>query len=87
MPAAECISDFCPVDDDVCCDAACAGVCVGCAGGTCTDHAAYADPDNDCLNAGESCDGNGACKLEDGEACTDNADCISDDCQTTCQAP
>ena len=57
----ECLSAFCT--DNVCCDAPCDDICMGCdvAGsvGTCTYQPAATDPDNDC--DGGTCDGRGWC--------------------------
>ncbi|MBW2524891.1 MAG: hypothetical protein JRI23_11975 [Deltaproteobacteria bacterium] len=63
----QCATDFCPKDDDVCCDAACDGICEGClavhtglADGQCGPTSEGTDPDADCVS-NERCDGSGAC--------------------------
>ena len=75
----DCAGGNCPADDAVCCDVACGDVCEECSSGTCAFEDAFADDDNDCM-AGSACDGAGACKLENGEACAAGSDCISGIC-------
>jgi hypothetical protein len=72
----DCISGFC-APEQVCCDSACAGSCVSCAGqatgqpdGTCAPVRAGIDPREDCpkdnpatCGRNGSCDGAGACDL------------------------
>ena len=65
----ECGSGFCPVDDGVCCDAACADTCVGCLAvktdgvtGLCSSNTVMTDPDDECGEHGHAaCDGAGSC--------------------------
>jgi PA14 domain len=70
--APDCDSGFCV--DGVCCQDACAGLCVSCAlpgkRGTCSPQAMASDPDNDCEDQGMPscgqngmCDGAGKCQL------------------------
>ena len=65
--SASCVSGICA--DGVCCDSACSGDCVSCvlpgSEGVCTPAAAGDDTDGDC-DAGDSCNGAGACSCEDG---------------------
>jgi hypothetical protein len=82
---AACDSSLCV--DDVCCDDVCDGECEACSAatsggtdGTCSPIPAYDDPDGEC-NADYACDGNGACKREDGVACTGGGNCISAKCE------
>jgi hypothetical protein len=63
----QCLSDFCPADDGVCCDQACGALCWACLAsktggtdGTCDYVLANTDPDTDCPG-GHNCDGAGAC--------------------------
>ncbi|MBK9260111.1 MAG: hypothetical protein IPM54_09775 [Polyangiaceae bacterium] len=80
----ECASGFCV--DGVCCDSACTGTCQACTAakkgsgddGTCGTIALYGDPDNEC--AAGSCDGAGACKLYNGNACGAAGECLSGHC-------
>src|SRR5579863_3427777 len=69
---AECSSTYCA--DGVCCNSACAGVCVSCAAtnsvGICLPAAENTDPRKDCTDEGAAscgkngtCDGTGACQL------------------------
>ena len=87
--ASQCLSGFCPAKDDVCCDVACDQTCEAClaskTGGTdgaCDDVIANTDPDGDCQGA-LTCDGSGACGLkQDGESCSQGAECQSGNCPT-----
>lgn len=77
--------------DSKCCDVACDGICEQCDTGTCgpvnagdTD-AGTCEDDADCSvgTAACSCDGGtgaGSCKRNDGEACTDDVDCVNGNC-------
>jgi MYXO-CTERM domain-containing protein len=77
---AECTSGFCV--DDVCCDALCDAPCHACnlAGsiGACLPVAAGDDPADEC--AAGACDGQGGCKLDDGEPCVSPVECSSGAC-------
>jgi hypothetical protein len=58
----DCLSMNCPMDDDVCCDLPCAGLCKSCALGSCVDVPAGTDPYGECSVAGSlNCNGNGMC--------------------------
>jgi hypothetical protein len=60
--AGDCLSMNCPVDDGVCCNMPCAGICKSCALGSCVDVPAGTDPEDDCSVAGSlNCNGNGMC--------------------------
>ena len=78
---AACASGFCT--DQVCCKTRCDGKCLSCkvagAAGTCTPYKKSNDPDLDCA-AGLACDGAGACKSKQGQACTTAGQCISGHC-------
>jgi hypothetical protein len=82
---AECQSGFCV--DGVCCNAACNTTCQACtaakkgagADGACASIASGMDPDNECAGA-QVCNGAGACKLPNGQACAAGAECISTFC-------
>jgi hypothetical protein len=81
----QCISDICELADGVCCNADCGGACRSCnlAGsvGTCT-LVPPNTPSTDCT-APQECDGNGACKLPNGETCDPammGKDCVSGSC-------
>jgi hypothetical protein len=69
--ANECESGFCA--DEVCCNVECTGPCLSCAlegsKGQCNPQAAATDPDNDCMDEGQTscglngqCDGAGKCQ-------------------------
>ncbi|MDI1451101.1 hypothetical protein [Polyangium sp. 6x1] len=82
--AGECTSGFCV--DGVCCESACGATCFQCnkAGdlGNCVEVAQLSEdtnPANAC-NGNKSCDGMGACKLDNGETCSSNSQCASGDC-------
>ena len=80
--AASCASGFCV--DGVCCDvAACTGACQSCnvAGseGTCVQAAPGTEVPGSCT-AGMACDGSGACKSKNGQACAAAAECASGFC-------
>lgn len=59
---ADCDSGFCA--DGVCCESACAGVCVSCdlsgRSGSCRAYGAGTDPESECA-MGRACDGRSAC--------------------------
>jgi hypothetical protein len=85
----QCLSGHCK--DGVCCATACTGACQTCAAtpGTCTS--VTNGPDDDtcdansasapCANVPCSCDGGGACKQENGTACTMPTQCLSGKCK------
>lgn len=78
----DCLSGICV--DGVCCNAVCTGTCVSCAIagslGTCTNTANGQDDVGTCSGMDISCDGAGACKSEIGNACSNNAGCLSGFC-------
>ena len=72
--------------DGKCCDSACNGPCKACAfalngvaDGQCENVPVLTDPDGDC-GGGETCDGSGNCKLDNGEPCVADGDCVSNNC-------
>ena len=77
----ECASGSCA--DEVCCDKACSGPCVLCDlvnnEGTCTQHVAGTDPDDDCEDP-RVCSSNGTCVALDGSDCLTPMGCDSDFC-------
>ena len=80
----QCNSGFCPTDDGKCCNAACTGVCKTCANGTCGNIAVLTD-DNSLVTpctGTMTCDGAGACKLDNGQDCSmfGAASCASGTC-------
>ncbi|AUX20000.1 hypothetical protein SOCEGT47_004570 [Sorangium cellulosum] len=72
--------------DGVCCDTACDGTCMACnvaeSAGTCSPIALGGEDADNC-EATQVCDGEGACKLKPREACTDDAECASNNCLDT----
>ncbi|MEZ4311893.1 MAG: hypothetical protein R3F14_28010, partial [Polyangiaceae bacterium] len=82
---AECASNNCV--DGVCCNTACNANCQACTAakkgsgtdGTCGSILSGADPDNECPGT-QFCNGSGLCKTPTGDACTVNADCLSNAC-------
>lgn len=62
--ANQCGSGFCAVDDGVCCDTSCSGLCQGCASGACTAHAAGTDPEDECGD--QMCNGSAMCEAPAG---------------------
>jgi hypothetical protein len=87
----ECISDQCPGDDGVCCNAICDGLCEACldsktdAGdGLCAYVRSGDDPDGECQLAegtGYTCDGTGICRGTTAvSTCTLDDDCHSRQC-------
>ena len=62
--ANQCGSGFCAVDDGVCCDTSCRGLCQGCGTGACTAHAAGTDPENECGD--QMCNGSAMCEVPAG---------------------
>jgi hypothetical protein len=97
----ECGSGYCA--DGVCCNSACTATCQACTAakkgsgtdGSCASIASGADPDNECTGA-QVCNGSGACKIPNGQACSAAVDCLSgycvdgvccsSSCTTACQA-
>ena len=81
--AAECFSNACV--DGVCCNNICAGTCQACTAskkgagsdGTCGPITNERDPDDEC--SGGTCHG-GGCKQYNGVPCTDNKQCLSNQC-------
>lgn len=59
--ANQCGSGFCAVDDGVCCDTSCSGLCQGCGTGACTAHPAGTDPENEC--GAQMCNGSAMCEV------------------------
>jgi hypothetical protein len=94
--ANECSNGHCV--DNVCCADACGGNCRACsaakkgsgADGVCGNVGAGLDPDAEC-GAVNDCDGNGGCKLADGQVCTVGGDCATGFCplqdHVCCNAP
>lgn len=99
--ANECSSGYCV--DGVCCDSACDAACSACNVSPMTTGACTAVPlGQDDVNAGlpctgnSLCDGNGACKKENGQPCATSSECFQgfcadgycceNDCSATCKA-
>lgn len=78
----ECDSSFCA--DGVCCDTSCTGACKSCGidatKGTCTDIPLGMTDNAPVCGGNNVCNGNGLCKLMNGQDCTNNMDCASDNC-------
>ncbi|MRG91258.1 hypothetical protein [Polyangium spumosum] len=81
----DCLSGVCA--DNVCCENACTGTCMACnvSGdeGKCINVPAGQDDDNGammCTGPTQSCDGNGACKQDDGTVCSADSQCESNHC-------
>ena len=82
---AECASGFCV--DGVCCNTACNATCQACTvakkgsgtDGSCASIVSGNDPDSECAGA-QVCNGSGACKVPNGEACSVATDCLSGYC-------
>ncbi len=74
----ECASASC--QDSVCCADGCTTPCRSCANasGTCTT-LVTSGPDNNCTGT-NTCDGAGACKLANGQACSSAGQCASNNC-------
>jgi hypothetical protein len=74
----QCTSGNCA--DGNCCTSACTGVCFNCASssGTCSAVTNADDPDT-CTGT-KTCDGNGNCKLKNGQSCTAGSSCASGFC-------
>jgi hypothetical protein len=84
--------------DNVCCADTCLGNCRACsaakkgsgADGACGNVGAGLDPDGEC-GASNDCDGNGGCKLADGQVCAAGGDCATGFCplqdHVCCNAP
>lgn len=82
--ANQCTSGFCI--DGVCCNTACLGTCQGCgvAGslGTCSNLPLLTDDTNStttCTGT-STCNGMGTCKLKNGQMCTNDNQCASNNC-------
>jgi len=80
--SADCKSSFCA--DGVCCNNACTGTCKSCGitgnVGICSN-IPLAGTDNSPMCGGtNACDGNGSCKLKNGEPCNNNSECVSNNC-------
>jgi MYXO-CTERM domain-containing protein len=75
--AGECVSGLC---DHACCASACSGVCKGCAVGTGACGPVVGADDPDTCTGVHTCDATGACKLKDGQGCTQSTDCASGYC-------
>lgn len=86
---AQCATTHCPAGDNLCCDAACNGLCASCVGadtggvnGTCGFVKAGTDPKNECAGAA-TCNGAGACQLKpNGASCAAGSECQSGNCPT-----
>lgn len=95
--ASQCGSSACV--DEVCCNSLCAGSCKACnvAGklGICSNVPAGSDDSPTCVGT-NTCDGNGNCKKESGQSCSNAGDCLNafcidgvccnSACLATCQA-
>ncbi|MBI5477254.1 MAG: choice-of-anchor D domain-containing protein [Deltaproteobacteria bacterium] len=81
--ARECVDGFCV--DGVCCTSICSGACRSCAvtgsEGTCTNHGAQTDPDNECGSC-RVCNGSGGCTSA--TVGTDPKDNCSQQAASTC---
>ncbi|MDI1476094.1 hypothetical protein [Polyangium sp. y55x31] len=79
--ATDCLSGFCA--DGVCCMSACNDTCMQCnSSGSCVNIMKFSEdnsPMNTCTNE-KSCDGMGACKLDNGQGCSADGDCASNNC-------
>lgn len=77
---AECMSGSC--QDGVCCNNNCPGACARCdlmgTMGICTNVPSNVQVSG--CNATEACDGNNNCELVNGQACTQNSQCVSGYC-------
>ncbi|MFT5352995.1 MAG: hypothetical protein ACI9KE_000192 [Polyangiales bacterium] len=62
--ANQCGSGFCAVDDGVCCETSCSGLCQGCGTGACTPYAAGTDPESEC--GAQMCNGSAMCEVPPG---------------------
>jgi len=90
LNGSQCASNFCV--DGFCCNSSCNMDCKSCdvAGseGTCSNELVLND-DGACMG-NNTCDGNGNCKLDNGQSCTMNSQCATNDCkngQNVCQTP
>lgn len=88
MAGSDCLSGFCV--DGVCCVSACDQACMTCglAGneGFCLPVPLHGDDPNGtpaCTKSGVSCNGNGVCKADIGQACATNSDCLSGNCTSS----
>src|SRR5262249_37445239 len=79
--SSNCLNGLCV--DGYCCNSPCTLTCQACnvpgALGTCSNIPAGSD-DTMCSGATLSCDGNGSCKQENGQACAAASDCLSGSC-------
>lgn len=77
----ECVTGFCT--DGVCCTDACSAGCMACnltnSAGTCSNLPTGTDDGMFCSGT-NSCDGMGACKRDNGQACGMNTQCASGHC-------
>ncbi|MBK9265315.1 MAG: hypothetical protein IPM54_36715 [Polyangiaceae bacterium] len=85
MSSGQCASGFCV--DGYCCDTACTETCKSChvpgLTGVCSNVPPGQDDANapmTCAGSTVSCDGNGVCKKENGNACSANGECLSGSC-------
>ena len=80
--AAECLSGHCT--DGVCCNTACGSICKACdtpgSAGVCTNVPFGQGDVGTCSGITQTCDGAGACKLVNGQACAAQFDCVSGFC-------
>jgi hypothetical protein len=83
---AECANGRCV--DNVCCEAACDGVCQVCgAGGKCESVTGKSDADT-CAGPAKACDSAGACKTMNGSPCASDGECASGACaRGLCRLP
>ncbi len=80
--ANDCKSTFCA--DGVCCDAVCTGTCKSCnlaaTVGVCTNIPLGSSDSAPVCNGTQTCNGMGACKLNDGEPCNNDSECVNNAC-------
>jgi len=77
-----CASGFCV--DGHCCNSACTDTCKACdvsgVEGTCTNVLLNGNDPTTCTAPTQVCNGNGACKLANGQTCGADDECASGDC-------
>ncbi|MBK9259815.1 MAG: hypothetical protein IPM54_08255, partial [Polyangiaceae bacterium] len=78
--ADQCASGFCV--DDRCCAEACTDVCKTCGNtmGACSNIPLNTDDDNPACTGTNTCNGLGACLLQNEEICTTDSECASNNC-------
>jgi hypothetical protein len=68
--------------DGYCCDSACDGTCHTCGASKGTCSAVVNGPDVDSCSGTSACNATGLCKAIDGQSCSVNGDCATNDCRT-----